>query len=80
MDSSRENMTAVVATDHILDIVLTQVSWLDAAQQSQFFSMISGHSWLKSPLGNFYEKLLHVRLTADREVEPLLCQLQNGYS
>jgi hypothetical protein len=78
VDSSRENMSAMIATDHILDIVLAQVSWLDAAQQSLFFNMISGHPWLKSPLGNFYEKLLHVRLTADRAVEPLLCTLENG--
>ena len=78
MDSSRENMTAMLATDHILDIVLDQVSWLDAVKQSQFFNMISGHPWLKSPLGNFYKKLLHVRLTTDHKVEPLLCKLQNG--
>jgi hypothetical protein len=78
VDSSRESMSAMVATDHLIDIVLAEVSWLDAAQQSKFFNMISLHPWLKSPLGNFYEKLLHVRLTADREVEPLLCKLQNG--
>jgi hypothetical protein len=80
VDSSRENMSAMLATDHILDIVLAQVTWLDAAQQSQFFNMISGHPWLKSPLGNFYEKLMHVRLSADRAVEPLLCTAQSGPS
>jgi len=77
-NSSRSDMSAMIATDHILDIVLAQVSRLDAAQQSQFFNMISRHPWLKSPLGNFYEKLLHVRLTADRKVKRLRCELHNG--
>jgi hypothetical protein len=71
--SSREDMKAMIATEHILDIVLEQVTWLDAAQQSEFFSMISGHPWLKSPLGNFYEKLMHVRLTTDPTAAPLMC-------
>ena len=73
MTSFREDMKAMIATEHILDIVLEQVTWLDAAQQSEFFSMISGHPWLKSPLGNFYEKLMRVRLTADPTAAPLMC-------
>jgi hypothetical protein len=73
MTSSREDMKAMITTEHILDIVLEQVTWLDAAQQSEFFSMISGHPWLKSPLGNFYEKLTLVRLTADPTAAPLMC-------
>jgi hypothetical protein len=46
LDSSREIMSAMIATDNILDIVLAQVTWLDAAQQFQFFNMISRNPWL----------------------------------
>jgi hypothetical protein len=73
VNDSRQTMTAMIATDHILDIILAQVTWLDATRQSQFFNMISGHPGLKSPLGNFYEKLMHVRLTADPAAKPLPC-------
>jgi len=73
VNDSRQTMTAKIATDHMLDIILAQVTWLDATRQSQFFNMISGHPGLKSPLGNFYEKLMHVRLTADPAAKPLPC-------
>jgi hypothetical protein len=76
MDTSRQVMRAKIATDHILNIVLSQLSWLGAAEQSHFFDMISGHPWLKSPLGSFYEKLTHVKLTADPAAEPLTCDLK----
>ena len=39
--------------------------------------MISGNPWLKSPLGNFYEKL---RLTADPAAEPLPCTSEHQSS
>jgi hypothetical protein len=80
LNSSREIMCAKLATEHIVDMVLAQVTWLSAAQQSQFFSVISGHPWMKSPLGQFYKKLMHVRLTADPASEPLLCTRRNGSS
>jgi hypothetical protein len=73
MTISRENMQVMIATDYMLDTVLAQVTRLDTAQQSEFFSAISGHPWLKSPLGNFYEKLMHVRLTTDLTAAPLMC-------
>jgi hypothetical protein len=73
MSNSREDMMAMIATEYILDIVLEQVTWLNAVQQSEFFTMISENPWLKSPLGNFYEKLMHVRLTADPTAAPLMC-------
>ncbi|KIM48739.1 hypothetical protein M413DRAFT_405274 [Hebeloma cylindrosporum] len=72
-DSSREEMKVKIATEYILDIVLEQLSWLDAAKQSQFFSRISGNPLLKSPLGNFYAKLTHVRLSADPTAASLTC-------
>ncbi|KIM48621.1 hypothetical protein M413DRAFT_20980 [Hebeloma cylindrosporum] len=56
-DSSREIMEARIATDHILDIVLEQLTWFNAAQQADFFNIISGHPLLKSPLGNLYGKI-----------------------
>jgi hypothetical protein len=73
-------MIAKIATDRLVGIVLAQVTWLDAVQQAQFFSMISSHPWLKSPLGNFYEKLVHVRLTADPNAVPLPCLMEDGSS
>jgi hypothetical protein len=72
-NKSRSRMRPAIATDRIHDIVLAQVSRLDAVEQSRFFGMISGHPWLKSPLGHFYEKLMHVRLTADPDAQPLSC-------
>jgi hypothetical protein len=72
-NKSRSDMRPAIATDRIHNIVLAQVSYLDAAEQSRFFRMISGHPCLKSPLGNFYEKLMHVRLTADPDDQPLPC-------
>ena len=80
VDGTRQRMAGRIATDYILDIVLAHVTWLDAVQQSQFFDWISGHPWLKSPLGNFYKKFMHVRLTADHAVGPLLCTSTNGSS
>jgi hypothetical protein len=73
VNKSQSRMRPAIATDHIHDIVLAQVSCLDAAEQSRFFGMISGHPWLKSPLGHFYEKLMHVRLTADPDTQSLPC-------
>jgi len=72
-DGSRETMEARIVTDHLFDIVLDQLTWLSAAEQSEFFTMISGHPWLRSPLGNLYEKFAHVRLTADLTTKSLMC-------
>ena len=79
-DDSRDTMEAKIATDRILNIILRQLTWLSAAQQSEFFTMISGHPWLRSPLGNLYEKLIHVRLTADPSAKSLVCKSTTGDS
>jgi hypothetical protein len=74
-NKSRSDMLLVFATDHILDIILAEASRLDAVAQSRFFSMISGHPWLKTSLGHFDEKLMHVRLTVDPDALPLLLEM-----
>jgi hypothetical protein len=71
--NSRGGMEITIATDHILNIILEQVTWLDVAEQFRFFTMISRDLWLESPLGRFYEKLICVRLTADLTAAPLIC-------
>ena len=72
-DSSRRVMEARIANDHILDIVLEQLAWLNATEQSEFFNTISGQPWLRSPLGNLYKGLTRVRFTADPTAKSLTC-------
>jgi len=73
MTSSRGIMGVTVATEHILDIILKQVTRLDATQQSQFFSMMCRDFQMESSFPSFYEKLMYLRLTGDPTATPLMC-------
>lgn len=66
-------MGVMVATEHILDNVLKQVTCLDATQQFGFFNMMRGDPGLESSFRNFHEKLLYLRSTGDPTATTFMC-------
>jgi len=69
---SRSHIRAEVPTKHLSGILALAVARVDAAQQSQFFSLISSHPWTTTPAGGMFEKFVHVRL-ASPLAPPLTC-------
>ena len=69
---SRGHIRAEVPIKHLSGILALAVARVDAAQQSQFFSLISSHPWTTTPAGWMFEKFVHVRL-ASPLAPPLMC-------
>jgi hypothetical protein len=63
---------AELATSHLQGFVIRAAAKLELVRQSHFFALISQHPWFKGSAGNFYEKFVHVRLTAHPSAEPLI--------
>ena len=61
-----------LATSHLQGFVIRAAAKLELVRQSQFFALISKHPWFKGFAGNFYEKFVHVRLTAHPSAKPLI--------
>ena len=72
MADSRGQIRAEVPTKHLSGILALAVARVDAAHQSQFFSLISSHPWTATPAGWMVEKFVHVRL-ASSVPPPLTC-------
>ena len=69
---SRDQIRAQVPTKHLSGILALAVARVDAAHQSQFFSLISSHPRTTTPAGGMFEKFVHVRL-ASPLAPPLTC-------
>lgn len=64
-------MVGEIPTRHLLGFVVRAAADLEAAQQARFFNLISRHPWFKSAAVWFFEKFVHVRLTAHPSSTPL---------
>jgi hypothetical protein len=62
-----------IPTDHLRELIARQVAEVDTAKQSDFFSQISSHPWLKAASSYLFEKFLHIRLTTPSQA-PLECR------
>ena len=72
MADSRGQIRAEIPTRHLSGILALAVARVDAAHQSQFFSLISSHPWTATLAGWMFEKFVHVRL-ASSVPPPLTC-------
>ena len=69
---TRDVPFAELATSHLQGFVIRAAAELELVRQSHFFALISKHPWFKGTVGNFYEKFVHVRLTAQPYAQPLI--------
>ena len=63
---------AELPTSHLQGFIIRAAAELELVRQSQFFALISKHPWFQGSMGNFYEKFVHVRLTAHPSAERLI--------
>jgi hypothetical protein len=68
----RSTAKSNIPTRYLLGFVMRALAALDMVQQSQFFTLISSHPWLRGAAGWCFEKFVHVRLIAHPTSTPLV--------
>jgi len=60
----RDAARAEIPTEHLCGLVTRELAIVDKSQQSNFFSRIREHPWMKGLSSYVFQKFVHVRLTA----------------